>query len=462
MFTRHYDVLNPDQSFATSQVHLTGMSERNWFDTRAYYFQVLTDNPNNEKYDQGKQPVVGVTDHDYIFDDPVFGGQLSVTSNITKLYREDADPFSMTDKLTDIYSPQTVDGVQYYRGLGGAYARASTEIAWERQIIGPMGQLITPFAYVRADAFALDFDSPSSLEMAGTEVSYTGDDFAFRAVPAVGFDWSLPVMATTPYTTHVFEPMVQVIARPDATYSGNLPNEDSQSLVFDDATLFDRDKYSGFDMVESGVRANAGIRYRGTFSNGASIEGLIGQSFHLAGENPFAQQDVAHAGLASGLETDRSDYVGRVSLDSGVGPRLDFRGRFDEKDFEIQRGEIEATNAIGPLTASASYLFLRDYPNDPDAATPISVVRGGASLNFHRNWRLFGTVAYDIKNEVIASDSIGLAFDNECVTLSVAYSETREDYSDVVASRQINFLLQLRTLGEAQYRTDITGLASTE
>ena len=79
-----------------------------------------------------------------------------------------------------------------------------------------------------------------------------------------------------------------LVARPDSPYSDTVPNEDSQSLVFDDATLFERDKYSGFDLVETGVRADLGFRYRGTFSNGASIEGLIGQSFHLAGDNPFA------------------------------------------------------------------------------------------------------------------------------------------------------------------------------
>ena len=63
---------------------------------------------------------------------------------------------------------------------------------------------------------------------------------------------------------------------------------------------------------------------------------------------------------------------------------------------------------------------------------------------------MFGTVAYDIKNEQLASNSIGIAYDNSCLTFSVAYSETREDYSDIVAARQINFLLSLRTLGEAQ------------
>ncbi len=457
-FTRNYGVLIDDQEFATSSVHLTGMSERNWFDARGYYFQVLVDDPDNLKYDQDRQPIVGVTDHDYVFDNPVFGGELSVSTNVAKLYREDEDPFSMT--TGGMYDPVGIDGVQYYHGLGGTNVRASTHVEWEREIVGPMGQLITPFAYVRADAFGLDLDTPSAAGMGISEVGVTDDDFAFRGVAAVGFDWSLPIMAVSGNSTHVFEPMAQVIARPNSTFDGIVPNEDAQSLVFDDATLFSRDKYSGWDLVETGVRANLGIRYRGTFGNGGSLEGLFGQSFHLAGDNPFAQEDVAHAGLASGLETDRSDYVGRLSFDSGVGPRLDFRGRFDEENFQIQRGEIAASNAVGPLTASASYLYLRDYPNDPDAQVPISVVRGAASLNFHENWRLYGALAYDVKNEALASSSVGLAFDNSCVTFALTYSETREDYSDIVASRQVNFLLSLRTLGQAQSKTDITGLVS--
>lgn len=443
-FTRNYGVLNNNQEFATSSIHLTGMSDRNWFDSRAYYFQVLVDDPTNPKYNQGRQPIVGVTDYDYVFDNPIFGGQLTASTNFTKLYREDADPFT-----------SLIDGVQYYHGLGGFNARASTMLEWQKEIITPMGQVIKPFAYIRADAFGLDLDSVS----AGS-VDVTDDNFALRAVPALGVNWSYPVMATMGNSTHVFEPMAQLIARPNSTSNNIMPNEDALSLVFDDSLLLDPNKFSGYDLVETGVRANLGLRYRGTFANGGSVEGLFGQSFQLAGDNPFAQQDVAHAGLASGLETNRSDYVGRLSFDSGVGPRIDFRGRFDEKNFEIQRGEIEASNAIGPLTASATYLYLRDFVNDPDAQVPISVVRGAASFNFHDNWRLYGTVAYDVKNNVIASDSVGLAFDNSCVTFAVTYSETREDYSDIVAARKVNVLLSLRTLGEAQYKTDITGLVS--
>ena len=64
------------------------------------------------------------------------------------------------------------------------------------------------------------------------------------------------------------EPIAQIFARPDEEYAGGLPNEDAQSFVFDATSLFDRDKFSGFDRVEGGTRANVGLRYTGSFDNG--------------------------------------------------------------------------------------------------------------------------------------------------------------------------------------------------
>ena len=66
----------------------------------------------------------------------------------------------------------------------------------------------------------------------------------------------------------MLEPMAQIFARPDEGYATTLgiPNEDAQSLVFDASSLFDRDKFSGYDRIEGGTRANLGVRYTGTFS----------------------------------------------------------------------------------------------------------------------------------------------------------------------------------------------------
>ncbi len=81
------------------------MNDRNYFDARSYYFQVL-DRSQQElgqqcsggplpsgfaKYDQGRQAVVyPVVDHDYTFDE-FAGGEVTVRSNITNLSRQTSD-----------------------------------------------------------------------------------------------------------------------------------------------------------------------------------------------------------------------------------------------------------------------------------------------------------------------------------------------------------------------------------
>jgi len=52
-----------------------------------------------------------------------------------------------------------------------------------------------------------------------------------------------------------------LIFRPDETGIGLLPNEDAQSLIYDDSNLFKVNKFSGWDRVEGGSRANVGFQY---------------------------------------------------------------------------------------------------------------------------------------------------------------------------------------------------------
>ena len=94
---------------------------------------------------------------------------------------------------------------------------------------------------------------------------------------------------------------------------GRLPNEDAQSLVFDDSNLFKVDKFSGYDRVEGGGRANAGIQYTAQFNRSGYVSALFGQSYQLFGTNSFAVGDATNTGLDSGLDTARSDYVARVT-----------------------------------------------------------------------------------------------------------------------------------------------------
>lgn len=443
MFTRDYGVLNSDDSETTSTVHLTGIGDRNYFEARASYFQVLTDtalapSTNPGLYDQERQGwVAPVIDYRKVVDTALLDGELTFRTNVQNVVRAADDPFYLTNP------PLT-----YFHGTAGTTLRATQEVAWEGRYVSPMGQVFKPFASVRGDAFFMSGQTTAAIAN-----GLTGDSTAYRLMPSVGLEWSWPLLVNGVGSTHIIEPVAQIIARPDEMLSGSLPNNDAQSLVFDTSNLFDHDKFSGYDRVEGGTRANIGLRYAGTFDNGATIDGTFGQSIQIAGKNPFAADTVSNVGAYSGLETTFSDYVTGISLDTGMGPRFSARARFDEADFNLNRAELQATTAVGPLTASATYLYLRSDPNNGLTA-PASVVRGAASVNLSENWRAFGTITYDIAKSQLAGDSFGIAFDNECLTLSIAYSETLVG----TPNKWLNMRLQLRTFGETSYSSNLSQL----
>jgi lipopolysaccharide assembly outer membrane protein LptD (OstA) len=56
-------------------------------------------------------------------------------------------------------------------------------------------------------------------------------------------------------------------------------------------------------------------------------------------------------------------------------------------------------------------------------------------------------VVYDVQNKGAVSNSIGLAYDDECFSFSAVYSATRDQYSDLVSDQEVMVRVNLRTLG---------------
>ncbi len=425
-------------SITTSFVHLTGLRDRNYFDARLYHFEKLSDSPSSSKgFQLAALPVI---DRNIIFDQPVLGGQLSMNQNFALLTRNNDDTFTIPGNSST-----------FYRGVAGTYARATTDVEWQKRFIGPNGQVVTPFAYVRGDSFALDNSA--------TAAALTGDSTAYRVMPAVGFDWSMPILARIGATSHIIEPKIQFIARPNETYAGSLPNNDAQSLVFDDSTLFARDKFSGYDRVEGGTRVNAGLHYLGLFPNGYSVDALVGQSYLIAGQNSFAAPDLAATGMFSGLQDDVSDVVARIALDNGKNMRLTARGRFDHNTGDVNRGEIIGSMVHGPFTGSFGYQYLR---NDPSTGlkNSTSVLKTNASYALTDSWRAVGSMTYDLTADALAEDSFGFAFQNSCLTLGLTYAEKRDTSTQNVTDQTVTLKLALRTLGGTEYTADVAPLLS--
>ena len=156
--------------------------------------------------------------------------------------------------------------------------------------------------------------------------------------------------------TQTIEPIAQLIVRPNETGIGRLPNEDAQSLIFDDSNLFKRQQILRLGpRRKAAARANVGIQYTAQFNRGGIVNVLFGQSYQLFGaELVRASAALTNTGLDSGLDTAASDYVARVAYQP---TRFTFtsRFRFDESDFTCSAPSSRRRVNFGRWTTTLMY-----------------------------------------------------------------------------------------------------------
>ena len=433
-FSRTYSIRGFKDSTYVNQGYLSGLGRRNSFDLRAFYFDVQDADPNDNA--ERKQAIAQTLDHEYIVPQPVLGGELSVTTNITNVDRD----------LLDVY---TVNGRDRFRGLEGSMTRLTSELEWKRQFVVPGGLVLTPLLAARGDAYRLDMRPPG----AGYAGTFESADSATRTMLTAGLEARYPILATLDNSTHLFEPMAQIYVRPDEDLAGRLPNEDSQSFVFDATNLFERDKFSGFDRVEGGTRANIGLRYTGTFDNGVRLRSIVGQSFHLGGVNSFATADLVNAGANSGLETDRSDYVGMAGIDLPNGIAFSTSARLNKDDGSLRRSDTALSFSDNRFSTALTYTRIASQPLY-GLTNSASEIQGTASFKFRDYWSVFGSVTYDIGNKIVSRNGVGFAYDDRDTIFSIAYEQTRDKANTSANDWSIAARLMFRTIGDIQIGTD--------
>ncbi|WEX78493.1 LPS-assembly protein LptD [Sinorhizobium numidicum] len=427
-FARTYDLSTFDGTTYVNQAYLTGLGKRNYFDLRAFYFDIQDADPDSNEENQ--QPIAQVLDYSYTAPEPVMGGELNADINFTNVKRNRLDSY-------------TVLGVERFRGLEGTSHRLTGELEWKRTFIAPGGLVLTPLLAARGDALGLNMDDPGPAYTG----DYTNSDAATRRMLTAGLEARYPILFAGEGSSHVLEPIGQLYARPDEQLAGALPNEDAQSFVFDATNLFDRDKFSGFDRVEGGTRANVGLRYTGSFDSGYGLRAIAGQSFHLGGLNSFATDDLVKAGADSGLETKRSDYVAMVGIDAPSGLMASLSGRLDEKDLALRRAD--ATVGYLGLTWQAALTYTRIeaqplYGSEFDQ----DEVQTAAAFRFHEYWSVFGALTYDITRDVISRNGFGITYDDQDTLFSIVYKQERDTDSSLANDWSIGARISFRTLGD--------------
>ena len=381
----------------------------------------------------------------------MFGGELRLNGNITGIHRDLAsfDAISATAVNGDLCDTAVADTAQkvpancLLRGVPGTYTRGSAELDWRYRYIDPFGQVFIPFVSLRGDAAAMSITNQPGVD----NFIDTGDSTAVRAMPAVGLEYHYPFVSIQSFGTQTIEPIAQVILRPNETDIGKLPNENSQSLIFDDTNLFKVDKFAGWDRVEGGGRANAGVQYTLQFNRGGNINALFGQSYQLFGLNSFTVGDTTNTGLGSGLDKTLSDYVARVSLEPNKYFNITSRFRFDQETWNIERFELETRATFDRFTATLMY---GDYAAQPQLGflTRREGVLPDGSLKLTQNWVVNAGVRYDLEANAISQTRLGFGYIDDCFIMSFTYFKDFAYSNIVTTNNTYMFQLSLRTIGE--------------
>jgi LPS-assembly protein len=449
-FGRTYDLEGYNKREITNEVYLTGLAGKNYFDLRAQEF-IVQDNrfdsdprrPGRQELQDEQARVLPLMDYSRVSDAPVMGGQVSLAMNVQNIHRDIGQIMNFNDADGRIGTPGRTANERYH-GIAGTWGRASMEAEWKRtEIVG--GAAVTASLSGRGDGVWQDTQSLN------TEYNpLTSNESIWRGMPAAMLEIRYPMVAHDGYAGHLFEPIAQIIARPDETHIGQFPNDDAQSFVFDTTNLFERDKFSGYDRVEGGIRANYGFRYSASFLNGSNINIVAGQSYHIAGLNSFTQRDLVNAGLESGLETDRSDYVASASIDNGHGFTLGVGGRFDEKNVALRRGEVYSRFTSTALTLGGSYVYIAPQPQY-GFASDRHEVSASASVQIAEYWKAFGSFSFDLEKSNMYTRTIGLAYDDSCFSLAVALRQSEDRYTGDAEDTAVLLRLSLRTIGQYRY-----------
>lgn len=407
-YLQRYDFNN--QSILNNRLFAERIWERNYIAINGYGFQGLR--PND---DQGLIPIVlPLAEAELVSEPWRWNSRFTLDTSLLALTRTD----------------------------GLDTRRLSATGGWELPWLGPLGDRHQLRLSLRSDAYSTD-GNPRTLDEDGSNTE-------LRAIPRISYDWNWPLIGDTFGLTPLLEPVVNATLAPEGGNDDDIPNEDSRDLEFDDSNLFEENRFPGLDRVEGGGHVSYGMRFGLYGQDGEWLNALFGQSYRFIGDGDIFEPE-------SGLDSDFSDYVGRIDLTPDPWLNIRYRFRLDKNSLELLRNEVRAFVGPPELRFDANYLSLEDDPEAEDfrqreEITTGVLVRPLPSLALRAETR-----RNLVRNSTVAHN-FGLIYRNQCLLLVAAVEKRFTENRDAGSGTTFTMRVTFQYLGELEAATGLFGL----
>lgn len=306
--------------------------------------------------------------------------------------------------------------------------RVSMTGGWQRNYVSSLGEVYSIFADLRGDAYFID----------DIEESKRTSELTGRVLPQAGVEWRLPLANREQNITQIVEPIAQMIVSPYGGNPDDIPNEDSGSFEFDSTNLFRPTRFPGRDRWEGGPRANVGIKWGAYHDNGGFANILLGQVWRIKDDTTFAPD--------TGLDDERSDYVGSITISPSPWLELLHRFRLDRQDLGYRRSEVDLNAGPSRLRLGIGYVRLARELNESSLESREEIA---ASLRaqFDENWYMTAFTRRELGQNSTIGSNAGVFYQDECLLFGIIYDRRYTRDRDVQPSSSINFKISLLNLG---------------
>lgn len=258
------------------------------------------------------------------------------------------------------------------------------------------------------------------------------EDSTARAVPRTALTFRLPMTRVTAGgASQYLEPIAQ-LGWSNVT-GDDVPNDESNFVEFDEGNLLALSRFPSSDQREDGLQLAYGVNWAHFDPSGWQATATLGQVLRQDSEEDFTK--------TSGLSGTSSDLLlaGQLKLDQGVA--LTARGllngslNFSKVEF---RGDVDYKKA----SVRGSYLWLgTDADEGRDDATSEFWFDGSYEVN--ANWLANANLRYDVSDGRATRAGLGLAYQNECVTVDLSVNRRYTSTTSVEPSTDFGFTISL-------------------
>ena len=306
--------------------------------------------------------------------------------------------------------------------IGRDTQRASARVDYRRNFILPAGITASAQAEITGDIYNVSQDA-----------AFPGTIARFTPVGAVELRW--PWVKVTPRgVSHLIEPVVQVIYSPT---DGEVPNEDSTLVEFDEGNLFALNRFPGSDVTERGLRANVGMAWTRFDPAGWSLGVTVGRVFRA--------EDLAQFSAGTGLSGKTSDWLAAVQLITADGLALTNRAVFDDQ-FDFAKNELRLAYASDRVLLGTSYIWLvADNAEDRPSNTAEWLM--DASYKFRTDWTGSASWRYDVDAGQATNAGLGLRYLNDCVAVDLSLSRRFTSSTSVEPTTDFGLSVELIGFG---------------